>query len=361
MNVTIAADLEPNKVGSLECQIFAVGRLLGEAGLRVGYAFTGELPDRVRDHFRLDAAPVVSGLRTLEEPAGWGAWVEAVRGQRPDILLLYFFPAHGRLARLIRGAAPKAKVVHSEQVSRGFVWRSPLRTLYVRARAAWSAGYVDRFLAISDFIARRLREVDYAPAAKVRTVYNGVDLSRFPPDSGAARSYVTAICHLRDVKGVQVLLRALELLKARGSEPECRIVGDGPLRGAYEAFARERGLSNVRFLGLRDDVPAVLAGAAVAVVPSVWPEAFSLAAAEAMAAGTPVVASRVGALPEVVEEGVTGELVPPDDPAALADAVARIWGDPARRKAMGLAGRRRAEHLFDLDKQAREIVRNLLD
>jgi glycosyltransferase involved in cell wall biosynthesis len=356
MKVTIAADLAPNKIGSLECLLFTTGGMLRNGGAVVSYLFSGATSAAVRRRFGLPSdGALVEDLGSLDDASCFDAWLAALAKEQPDVLWLHFFPLTGTFAKRVRRACPKARIVVSEHVSRGFVRRSPFKALYCRLRAAASAHFIDQFLPVSDFVARRLREVDYVPAAKIHTVYNGIDLSRFPPRRGPG-TYLAAVCHMRPVKGVPVLLKALEVLARRAVRPQTLLIGDGPEFDSYRADARRRGLDRVEFLGLRDDVPEVLSGAAVVVVPSVWPEAFSLAAGEAMAAGAPVVASRVGALPEVVDDGVTGVLVPPEDVESLAAALEGLLADPGRRESLGRAGRERATKLFDLQKQAQQIV-----
>jgi glycosyltransferase involved in cell wall biosynthesis len=130
--------------------------------------------------------------------------------------------------------------------------------------------------------------------------------------------------------------------------PELRLViaGDGSLRGALEAEAAALGIADrVHLLGARNDVPDVLAALDVFAMPSEW-EPFGLAAAEAMAAGLPVVASEVGGLPEVVAAGVTGILVPACEPEPLAAGIATLLREPATRRAMGEAGRARVQAEF---------------
>lgn len=125
------------------------------------------------------------------------------------------------------------------------------------------------------------------------------------------------------------------------------LVGDGPWRPTLEHQARMLGVTEfVHFAGVRNDIPALLAASDLFCLPS-RTEGLGIAAIEAMASGLPVVASRVGGLPEVVEDGVTGLLVPPDDTAALAEALVRILEDRHRAAQMGDAGRTRAKQHFD--------------
>jgi glycogen(starch) synthase len=150
-------------------------------------------------------------------------------------------------------------------------------------------------------------------------------------------------------KGVDVLVAAMALLAARGRAPTLTIAGEGEERGALETAIARRGLGDrVRLIGpiAHGRAHDVLARADVVAMPSRI-EPFGIVALEAAQAGRPVVASAVDGLPEVVAHGVTGLLVPPDDPAALAQAIAALLDDKARAAAMGLAARRRAADLFD--------------
>jgi glycosyltransferase involved in cell wall biosynthesis len=130
------------------------------------------------------------------------------------------------------------------------------------------------------------------------------------------------------------------------------IVGDSvsqAYRDGLEAYAAALGLGQrVVFTGFRRDVPALLSAVSVSVLPSLS-EGLSNVVLEAMAAGVPVVATSVGGTPEIVDDGVTGLLVPPRDAGALADAISSLLTDPARRQTIGEAGRRRVEERFSLE------------
>ena len=135
------------------------------------------------------------------------------------------------------------------------------------------------------------------------------------------------------------------------------LVGEGPLRSDLEAWVREMGLGErVRFLGMRTDVPAILTAADVFVLSSLW-EGNPLSVMEAMAAGKPVIASAVGGVPELVEDGVSGILVPPHKPEVLGRAMMRLAEDPALRQKMGKAAQERALERFGVDRMAREYER----
>src|SRR5262249_46039572 len=154
---------------------------------------------------------------------------------------------------------------------------------------------------------------------------------------------------LRPQKAHQVLLRAVSLLPDQLRAVRVLIVGEGPERGALERLAAELGVQErVRFVGSRTDVPNILAALDVAVCCSDF-EGSPLSVLEYMDAGLPVVASAVGGLPDLIEPGVHGLLVPPQDPIALGEALAELIREPERAREMGARGRGRRRAEFDID------------
>ena len=229
----------------------------------------------------------------------------------------------------------------------------------------------DRFLAVSDFVADRLRRVNGTPTARTIRVYNGIDLARFTQPEGAtlhsalgipvASRVVLGAGRAMPYKGIEVLIEAARLLEAgRDSDLYVAWAGDGPALARLVAKAQEAGLRRFHFLGRRNDVPSLLASATVAVVPSVWAEAFGLTVVEAMAAGAPLVASAIGGIPELIRPGETGLLVPPGDAAALAGAIRSLLDDAALRARLSARGREEAARRFSVERAAEEISAVLL-
>jgi glycosyltransferase involved in cell wall biosynthesis len=160
---------------------------------------------------------------------------------------------------------------------------------------------------------------------------------------------------LRAQKGLDVLVRAVA--EAARELPALRvaIAGEGPERERLEALAAELGVADrVQLLGHRSDVPDLLASFDVAVSSS-WFEGSPLAAMEYMDAGLPVVATRVGGMPDLIEDGVHGRLVEPGDPVALAAAIVEVVGDRERAAAMGARARERRRAEFDLNGTVRRL------
>lgn len=200
-------------------------------------------------------------------------------------------------------------------------------------------------------------------AAKVRVIYNGVDLTRFdsvPPYRPAGLPpgrLVVTVANLNRFKAPGLLVLVDAAARVLDAAPAVRfvLVGDGPCREEVMARVAARGLTDrIHLVGARPDVPAILAACELKVLPS-FSEGLPNAVLEAMAAGKPVVATRVGGIPEAVVDGETGLLVAPGDPAALAAAILQVLADPVRAADMGRAGRRRVAASFGLDRMAREV------
>ena len=207
----------------------------------------------------------------------------------------------------------------------------------------------DRFLTVSRHSAAELR----APPNRTRVIYGGADPVRYRPDPHARRDGVLFVGRLTPHKGVDVLIRALPpdaRLTVIGSEGHDRRAPERNYPGLLRSLAIGR---RVEFLGAVDDdeLARRYRTAAVLVVPSVEltcygrriavSELLGLVALEAMASGTPVIASCVGGLPEIVEEGITGYVVPPGDVPALAARITTVLADPASAARLGANGRQR--------------------
>ncbi len=172
---------------------------------------------------------------------------------------------------------------------------------------------------------------------------------------GEHRFLLVTAARLQVQKNVPLLLRAMKRMGAAG-DPIVAIAGDGPLRRELEGLSSALGIADrVRFLGARDDVPDLLGAADAFVLSSDW-EGNPLCLMEAMAAGLPVLATNVGGVPEIVIDGVTGILVPPDDEAHLASAMRLLADDPARCLEISRAARERAVAEFDVSVMARRYA-----
>ena len=262
----------------------------------------------------------------------------------PDVLHTHLVHAdlYGAFASL---RAPWAVVStkHNDDPFRAGAFRFAERALTRRA---------DRVVAITGALARFCVERVGLPPEKVEIVHYGLD--ELPAAWGAGSEppegrFLLAIARLTEQKGLDVAVRALPALPA---DVRLAVLGEGPERTRLEALAEELGASNRLLLpGRVGDVAAWLRRATLLVHPVRW-EGFGLALLEAMLAAKPVVASDVSSIPEIVVDGETGVLVPPDDPRALGRALLGVLQDPRRGERLGTAGRERALREFSVDRMA---------
>ena len=185
------------------------------------------------------------------------------------------------------------------------------------------------------------RNLDLPAAFPLDVVPNFVDTERFAPAAPTAPPVLVHVSNFRALKRTGDVVRVFARVRAARAA-RLRLVGDGPDRAAAEALARELDVAaDVDFVGERDDLPALIAGATVFLLPSET-ESFGLAALEGLASGVPVVASRVGGLPEVVRDGEDGFLHAVGDSEAMAASALRLLDEPALRARLAAAGRARA-------------------
>lgn len=218
-----------------------------------------------------------------------------------------------------------------------------------------------RYVAVSEAVRRDL-VAGGAPPGRIALVRAGIDVAGFAAGDRArgrralgvpgVAPLVLVPARLHPMKGHVDLLAAWPRVLAAHPDAVLVCAGDGPLRQALPALAAAAGLAaSVRFVGARDDLPDLLAAADVVALPS-RVEGLPLALLEAAAAGRPTVATAVGGVPEAVEDGRTGRLVPPRDPRALAAALVASLGNPEARGRMGEAAAARASRDFGIERMA---------
>jgi glycosyltransferase involved in cell wall biosynthesis len=219
-----------------------------------------------------------------------------------------------------------------------------------------------RVVAISEEIRNVLIKSGLQPE-HVTTIYSAVNLNHFsskPRNQALIKEFnlppdcliIGTVARLSERKGIHFLLEAVKILVQNNKRFGCLIVGGGGSKShkkidILKAQAESLGISQqVVFAGRRDDIPEILSLMDIFVLPSLA-EGLGRSLLEAMAAGKAVIASNIGGIPEAVEDGETGILVPPEDGGALAQALASLLDNPEKAEAMGRSGRKRAERLFD--------------
>lgn len=234
----------------------------------------------------------------------------------------------------------------------------------LRGRQHWLAyrllsGMPDRVFAVSDEVREHVISVDGVEPERVMTVHNGLDLARWNGEPARGAKVVATLGNIRRVKGHDVLIRAAARVVERFPAAQF-VFGGEVLEREYfaelEGLVRELGLErSVSFVGEVRELQPFLSSASVFVLPS-RSEGFSNAIVEAMAAGLPVVATRVGGNAEAVENGVNGFIVDSEDVEAMAVAVTRLLEDEAMAQAMGEAGRKIAGERFTTDAMMRKVT-----
>jgi glycosyltransferase involved in cell wall biosynthesis len=276
-----------------------------------------------------------------------------VRRLRPDVVNSHSSADSwtASVARRLRWT--KARLVRTRHISAP-VRPGPLhRFLY---------GQADYLITTGEAVREGLAESGLVPLDRSTSIPTGVDSERFEPrpdlreaarrslDLEGAEGVIGVVAYLRADKGHAVLLRALGRVIETHPRTTLLIVGDGPERSWLETEAVRMGVaSRVRFAGLREDVPFVLAALDLFCLPSLRNEGVPQSILQASAAGLPVVSTSVGGIPEAVVDGVTGSIVSPGDPEALAWAIRRLLDDPNLRRAFGDSGSRHVRGRFSVD------------
>ena len=276
--------------------------------------------------------------------------IRATRAIRPKIVHTHLIhaDAYGALA-----SAPARAVLVSTKHN-----DDPFRSGRGRYLEKLLTRRASRVICITEALARFNRDVVGLPDRKLRVVHYGLDA---PPDSWgppggpelpAETPVLVAVCRLVPQKAVDLAVEALVRIREKHPTAHLVVLGEGPLRAELTELAIARGVADaVSFPGRVGDVAWWLRRAAVVVHPARW-EGFGLALLEAMLCERAVVASSVSSVPEIVLDGETGLLVPPDDSPRLAEAVVALLDDPARAHALGEAGGVRAREEFSVARMA---------
>jgi sugar transferase (PEP-CTERM/EpsH1 system associated) len=288
------------------------------------------------------------------------------RRWRPDVVHTHQIPTlfyTGPAARLLGSA----RVVHTEH-------GLPLFEGSVRTRwlGRLSAAFCDRFFCLTQEMAGAVKRYRVARHQKVLLIRNGIETDNYvnPGDPAALRAalgipssapVIGTVGRLAEIKQYDVLLRSFARFKRECPDAHLLLVGDGPLGPSLRQKAEDLGvLASVHFAGYRTNINEYLHAMNCFALPS-RSEGTPQAVLEASMARLPVVATRVGGLPEVIDDGRTGILVPSGDEAALTTEIARVIRDPDLATRLGSAARARVEALYGVARMAREYHRHYLE
>lgn len=330
------------------------------------------IPPRVREgalaELRRAELPVLELNRGSRADLGaWRRLVAHMRERGIDVLHSHKLGSNAWGAVLSALARVPVFVAHEHTWS---FQGQPLRRFLDRELIARRA---DAFVAVSERDRELMHEVERIPLERLRFIPNGIPMPSAPGAADGVRRelgveagqpLIGAVATLRPQKALDVLVRATAALSREHPDLRTLIVGgedrDGSAAGGtererLEALAARLGIAEqVLLLGPRDDIPDLLAALDVAVLSSDY-EGSPLALMEYMRAGKPVVATRVGGVPELAQDGTTGILVAPRDPEGLAAAVGALLSEPERAAAMGRAGAERCRREFSIEATARRV------
>ncbi len=353
--------------GGQPSRILMMSRLMAAGGHQVTIAAPGDsmLAGRARE----------AGLEVLD----------GLVFRKPKFLLHALRDA-SHLARHLKGAPYDLIDAHGSQdlwtcvaARRLAGCKTPLvftrhNTKRVRAHAAnrWLYRRVDHLIAVSRSVLERYEALFRAGAlerSRVSVVQSAYLPERFHPGVDGhplrrqlglsdAAPLVGVVGRLVADKGQDDFLRAAAIVLRRRQDARFLLVGTGSLEAALKELARALGIAPaVRFLGFRDDVPEITAALNVSVLPSIDCDASSAVLKEALACGVPAVATTIGGAGEILRDGETGLIVPPRDPARLAEAILALVDDPARAREMGRRGSEDVARRFTPDRLADETLR----
>ncbi len=338
------------KTGGLERLLVEFGRAHDAESFDLTFVALAELGQPAEDLDGLGCE-----VHSLEMPRN-GKWRTLAalrrlfRTGRFDIVHTHNTYAHfyGTLAARAAGVPCVVNTQHGRGCGAG--WKA-------RLQFSLANRLTDHVFGVSDDAALLCRQQDPLSRGKIGRIWNGIDLSRFSYSGPRPEPVAISVARLSPEKDFNALLRAVALAVPHVPDLRLKIVGDGVERPVLERLARDLNIHrHVDFLGERSDVPQLLRQAGL-FVSSSRTEGVPLTLLEAMAVGLPVVATRVGGNPEVVEDGVTGRLVPPQDHRALSAALVALCRDSALRHTMGALGRQRVEELFDVRRMVEQYER----
>jgi glycosyltransferase involved in cell wall biosynthesis len=331
---------------------------LGTGGLAVEAAGRG-LPCEILPMENPWDVRILPGLRRYLTDGGWE--VVHTHGMRANL------PVRAVLRTILRVARPRPALFTTIHSDLALDYAHPLKSRAYVALDRFSAGAVDGFFCVSADLARKLAARGVS-RSRIRVVYPGIEpvdpeaLGDLSAGSRPDAEVVGTVARLVGVKDIGLLLEAARLLRDQRPGLRVVVVGDGPERAALERQAAAAGLSDVvEFRGEVRPAWSALREFQVYALTSIS-EGVPLSVLEAMSMGLPVVATAVGGIPEIIDDGVNGYLVPRDEDrtataAALADRLEALLADPEARARMGAAARRRATEEFSTTTAARETLR----
>jgi glycosyltransferase involved in cell wall biosynthesis len=362
-------DMNPNKLGALEEYALCLSQELTKSGHLAVVGFS-ELPPRwLEEKFRFHGIEVIK----INMTNGALTFIKEIRKTiiKHNLTLVHatFYPFYSPLL-ILATIRTGCKLIYSDQESRESRPLQGFKNSFRCLRNRFYQNFIHAIIADAQFIKQCQIQDHFTKENKLTTIYNGVNLHRFKKGGTNQRSQllqkfqvspnsfvIATIAQCTWGKGLNYLIDAAAIIVKQHPNAIFFVIGDGPERPKLEQQAISLKLKdNIIFTGMRVDTESFLSAADVFVLLSVWEEAFAFSLLEAMASSCPIVATRIGAIPESVADGQTGILVPPRNAEAAADAILKLLNDNTLRSEMSTAARRRVEDYFSLEHWVEQTI-----
>jgi glycosyltransferase involved in cell wall biosynthesis len=363
--------VEPRRIGGTETFARELSLQLGQRGWKSVLCFLSEPTDEVKRFLDLPNTSL-----DVYASATDGSWktgrslMGLARGHQPDILHLHFTGFLNLYSWIARLQSVK-QIFFTDHHSRAAGYVPRRAPLWKRSAARFINGPLTKVISVSKYGYDCMTAFDLLPRRRFEMIYNGVDLTRINPDPRRAlefrrryaipaeRAIVTQVSWIIPEKGITDFLETARLVTQQNRNVQFVLVGDGAYREQYMKDAEAMGIADrITWTGMVEDPfgEGVFAAADVVCQFSRWEEVFGWMIAEAMAHGKPVVATRVGGIPELITEGVTGHLVERGDTKAMSASLLKLLDDALLRSRMGAAGRETVAAKFDLRKNVAQLI-----
>ena len=363
--------VKPLRIGGTETFARELSRQLGERGWKSVLCFLSEPTEEVRQF--LDLPNISFEVLANSTDGSWNARRDLqgiMRKQGPEILHLHYVSFLNLYSWGARLRSVK-KVFFTDHHSRPAGYAKTRAPLWKRGVARLINLPLTRVICVSKYGYDCMTSFGLLPRDRFEMIYNGVDLARVKADPQLAtnfrrrysipegRTIVTQVSWMIPEKGIEDFLAAARLVLAQNRDVQFVLVGEGANRERYMKDALAMGLEgHITWTGMVDDPfgEGVFQAADVICQFSRWEEVFGWMIAEAMAHGKPVVATRVGGIPELITNGVSGHLVDRGDAGAMSDRILQLLDDPVLRMRMGDAGRETVSRKFDLRSNVAQLI-----
>ena len=361
------------RMGGAQRVLLTIARWFHERGTKVTVAFFYD-KDGLHQRWQEEAPFPIINLRGWSNDSSLRNYFRLFGGVRRLYLLIrsekfsaaLTFTHHANLLGIPTawlGGVPVRVASHRGRIYGFPRWQEWLHSQMI------NLGMAKCLLALSEGVRQEAIREGVKPE-RVIVIHNGVEKPsldqgmrsriRMELDVPDGAALLLSTGRLAPEKGHSVLMQSIPAVLERNKQVVVVIAGEGPLRAGLEEMARKLGVgSQVRFLGLRQDVLELAFAADLFVMPSIS-EGLGQALLEAMSVGTPVLASNVGGIPELIVDGITGRLVRPSDPGALAEAISDLLGDENERRRLGMAGKQFIAEHFTLEQMCQKYAWLLL-